>query len=383
MDNQTNPADGAGKTLIVPPADQLPRIVAADKEGLLAALAKKIDTFEQDVSTPLGRAAMKSLAFQVSTTKTALVRIAAGLTEEWRKSTAAVNAEKKIIETRMDALRDAVRQPLTDWENAEAKRVRDHEDALAALVKEPAWGRTETAAEIGTWVDHLQNLPERDWQEFAHRFEATLTRELARARAAHQGAIQREADAAELVRLRALAEEQEQQRKQQERVDREARIAAEAAEVARKEAEDKAARKAQEEREAAERRAREAQEALDRAERDRKDADERAQKALIDAERDRIRAREQAEANTRAAVEAERARVREEAEAKRAEDSRRAADIAHRKAINNGAVDAIVGLLVDIGTMKTFGETDVERRVAKAIVEKIARGEVPNVSINY
>ncbi|MBL8999402.1 MAG: hypothetical protein JNL44_19280, partial [Gemmatimonadetes bacterium] len=144
-------------------------IIAADKNDLLGKLAEKIEAFEPDVSTVQGRKAIASLAAEVASTKMDLIRLGKGLTEGWRKSTAAVNAECKIIEERMDQMKVQVRAPLTAFEDAEKARVAGHETALAAIEALGQFDGNPTADEITQRIALLNDLPDRDWQEFNDR----------------------------------------------------------------------------------------------------------------------------------------------------------------------------------------------------------------------
>jgi hypothetical protein len=115
------------------------------------------------------------------------------------------------------------------------------------------------------------------------------------------------------------------------------------------------------------------------AERDRLATEERARQAAAQAKRDRIAAEERAEQQRLAAIEAERARVEGERIRQEAETRRREADKAHRAAINRAARDAIIKVIRSVAG----SSSDQETTTAKAIVEAIARMEVPRVTISY
>lgn len=343
-------------------------IIAADKDDLLGKLAEKIKAFEPDISTTNGRKAIASLAAEVASTKMSLIRLGKGLTEGWRKSTAAVNAECKIIEERMDKMKAQVRAPLTEFENAEKARIGAHEAALAAIEELCRFDHGPTADEIGIRIKALKNLPTRDWQEFCDRAVKAYEAAECRLLDMRDDAAQREAEAADAARI--LAEENERQRQAaiQEQREREERIAAKAAERARLEAE----RHAEMERQAAAKREQDARERAAKAEADRQaaaEAAERRERELIaKAERDR-----------QAAVEGERKRVADEAAAAQAEADRRAADKAHRRAINREVVDALTGIEC---TQDGQGER-LSAEIAKTVVTFIAMGKVPHCRIEY
>lgn len=157
-----------------------------------------------------------------------------------------------------------------------------------------------------------------------------------------------EAEAEELKRLREAAAEVEAERLRLAEVERQ-RVADEAARA--KAAED-----------------------IARAERATQEAQEAAARAAEQAERDHAEAvKRAAEQATREAEAREQARRTEEARkaaAKQAEDDKRAANLKHRKAVNNAAKAALLA--------EGFDEKQAER-----IVVAIASGRVPAVSIHY
>lgn len=253
--SETQTAEPTASTaLVVVESRLLPTIVAHDKDDILGTLAAKVAAFKPDISTPTGRAAMRTLAHEIRRGKADLIRIGKSLTEEWRKQTKAVNAECNIIEERMDALAEKVRAQLTEWENREKARVAAHEEFLAAIKRMAEVPYDMPPDEIRHRLHLLDtgSFRKRDWQEFRERYLEALETAVNSLRMALAAAEKAEADARELERLR--AEEAERQRQEQERLqrEREERIAAEAAERAKQEAEAKAAREAEQVRQEAE-----------------------------------------------------------------------------------------------------------------------------------
>lgn len=376
-------------------------------EDVLTRLEQQARAEPTDISTVAGRKAIASLAYKVARSKTALDALGKGLTDEWRQRTDAVNAERRLIRERLDALADEVRQPLTDWENKDKARIAAHERALAAIPETPDyWTHPSSSAEIRQRLDYLLAYPERDWEEFSQRARAALTAEIASTEAYLAATLEREAAEAEAARL--AAEEAERQRVEAARLqaERGARIAAEAAEQARLAAEQKAAQEAAEaaqaaenarleaERAAAAERARierEAREAAEHAARERLAVEQREAQALAVAreaeakhaeavaqaaavaervERERVAALAEAERQRTEAIEVERRRQVEE-QARAARDAeKRAANVAHKTRINREILAALMRL-------------NLIEDEAKAVITAIARGEVPHVKIEY
>jgi colicin import membrane protein len=274
-----------------------------------------------DVTTDKGRKAIASLSGKVSSSKTAVEKPGRDYLRKIKELPKTIEAELREFVTLMDKLRDDVRQPLTDYEadQARIKAEKETEEARKALL-------------IQIENDH----------EIALLLNEKFDRELAEKKAADEKArIEYEeiiaANAAELARQALLA------RQEQER--RDAQLAIERAQ-----------------REKAEAEARERQAKVDA------DAREAAQKAAAElaikqaaekAERDRL----QAIADTEARI------AREKAEAD-AIAAKQAANKANQKKKNNEAKYAIMNLGLD--------ETK-----AIELITAIARGQVPNITINY
>lgn len=353
-----------------------PVMVLTDRQKFNAfyeAIKRETDALEVDLTTEKGRKAIASMAYRVAQTKTAIDAAGKLLNEEARARINVIDASRREIKQQLDELRDEVRRPLTEWEEAEDARVIRCQDVLAHLRQAASVGYEETAAEVRVRLDGVKAL-EFDEVEFnGYGPQAMSLREQAvDALAAAVARLDREeAERAELEKLRAEAAEreaeaarvaaaQEAARKEAEelRLYNERRAAAEKAEAERIEAaREEAAAAAQREAEkvaAAERERieREHEEAL-AAERRRTEEVERAAQA----ERDRLAAQETAR---KAAAEKEAA-----AQAKREANQR------HRSAVMRAAKEAV---------MKAG---PVDEDTAKAIVLAIAAGNIPAVAISF
>lgn len=344
--------------------------------GGVEAIIGKVETEARsqaaglDISRAKDRAALRSLAAKVASSKTALDEMGKSLSDEWRKKAEAIHADRRVIRDRLDALKEEVRKPLTDYEEAEKARVAAHEQALVDLQAMAAFATEPNSAQIRERMEAFVNRPAREWQEFADR-AAAVDDEVARALATMlETTTRREAEAAELERLRREQAEREQR-------ERDERIAREAAEGARLEAEARARaeqeRIEREAREAAERAAAEQR----RIEQEKAEAERRAaaaEQARLDAiakaEADAKTAAEAAERRRLQAIEDERTRVAAERAAQEAEARRREADKAHRAKINGEALAALV----------TAGLSEA---AAQTAVTAIAQGKVPHTRIAY
>jgi len=392
--------------LTVLPTASLPTILAADDKDILGGLAKNLAGYEPDASTPAGRTKINSVKRLIGAAKMDFFRLADTLMEDAKKTIDGVRSERKIIEDRMDAMRDQIGRPLVEYQARENARIEAHEVALAAIPESEGYGQTETATELRVRLDYLDRYPHRDWEEFKSRAQKALQAEIDRTARLLAAAEKREVETAELERLR--AEEAERQRLEAveaQRV-REERIAAEAAEAAKATAEAEAERREREaeerasatllaareaaeaERTAAAVREREVAEALARAETERLASEERARlleerERLVaeENEKRRLAAAELAEQQRIAAIEAERQSVAREAAKQRAEDDRRAANKAHRASINREVLADLVEAIND----NQGGELSEEKTVdvAKAVIVAVALGKVRHVRVEY
>lgn len=310
-------------------------------DAMLSSLEAKVRSVQTDISTPAGRAAIKSLAHQVARSKTAFDEMGKELVSEWKAKSKAVDKERARVWDRLEALQTEVRKPLTDWEDAEADRIRQHDAALAEISMLQIFGDDATSHDISDRLDQLASMPNRDWQEFKARAEKLRSETFAVLTVHKDKAVKREAEQAELARLRAEQAEREQK-------ERDDRIAAEAADKARLVAEAKAAREAQEAADAATAETR-------RLEAERKAADDRAAKA---------------EREAAAAVEAERKRVADEAARDAAETAKREANEKHTRKINNQIIDDLM----------TAG---LDQDSAQMVVVAISHGSIRHTKITY
>lgn len=308
-------------------------------DPLIELIEKEARSLVPDVTTKKGRDAIASMAHKVARSKTYIDNAGKDLVAELKALPKQIDESRRVVRERLDALKDEVRRPLTEWE-AEQERIKA-EEAMNALHAE--------ALEMNIKFD----------QELAAKFEAD-----------HEMALLMDKDidreradkAAEAERQR-IAREEEIKRQVEEKAKREA------AEKAQREIDAAAAR----EREAIlakERAVRERIEAQQRAEREQREAAERAERekqAAVEAER--RKAQEETDRIRREAEQREQARLAEE-KRKAEEEARRAADVEHRRGINTAAVQA----LIDQG---------IPYEWAKACIIAVALGKVPATTIKY
>lgn len=309
-------------------------------DPLIEAIEKEARSLIPDVTTKKGRDAIASMAHKVARSKTYIDNAGKDLVAELKALPKQIDESRRVVRERLDALKDEVRRPLTEWE-AEQERIKAEEAMLALHVEALAMNEDfdrQLAARIES--DHEMALLMNDAFD---REQAEKKAEAERQRIAREEEIKR------------LAEEKAKR---------------EAAEQAQREIDAAAAR----EREAIlakERAERERIEAQKRAEREQREAVERAERekqAAVEAER--RKAQEEADRIRREAEQREQARLAEE-KRKADEQARREADVKHRKAVGTEIVKALLA------------NTSLTREQAIEVLTAVKDGRIPHTGISY
>lgn len=385
----------AEKELIVAPPQETALAVYSAEKGLepwLQQIRVKIDEFlavVPDLKTVKGRKEIASMAYEVARTKTAIENKGKELSAEQKKVPGRIDAERKRVWDILESWQKEVRKPLDDWQAAEDARIDRHNERLNWLkTLADDLGELNSLQLKGLIAEAEGMQLGSHWEEFEVEAANAKDKVLTTLRAALLKREQFEAEQAELGRLRKEAEE----RAEQDRI----RLAQEAAvELERQRAaqEQQAERDAAAKREqdlkdqaaaqqrAAEQAARDAESAAERQRLELKLQAEQAERQAAQAEASRIAAEQRAEqeraaAQVRADHAAEQARqaeIQRQADAKAEEQRQQQArerDQAHKIKIMSEAKEALMSM-------------SITEELAKAIVLKIARREVPNITINF
>ncbi|ENH0789501.1 hypothetical protein ABVS56_003118 [Escherichia coli] len=298
-------------------------------DPIIEAIEKEARTLVPDLTTKKGRDAIASMAHKVARSKTYIDNAGKDLVAELKALPKQIDESRRIVRERLDALKDEVRRPLTEWE-AEQERIKA-EEAMNAMHAE--------ALEMNIRFD----------QELAAKFEAD-----------HEMALLMNKD---------FDRDREEQRRLAEQAQRERdeRLKQEAAEQARRDAEAK--HKA--EIEAAARREAEEKARAELAERQRIEAEQRAAREKQEAEA-------RAEREKAAAVEAERLKAKQAEDARLAEEKRladeqakREADVKHRKTVGTNIVNALTS------------QTSLTREQAIEVLTALKDDLIPCAKIHY
>ncbi|MDT9669362.1 hypothetical protein F6S25_21680 [Klebsiella pneumoniae] len=298
-------------------------------DPLIEAIEKEARSLVPDVTTKKGRDAIASMAHKVARSKTYIDNAGKDLVAELKALPKQIDESRRVVRERLDALKDEVRRPLTEWE-AEQERIKAEEAMLALHVEALAMNEDfdrQLAARIES--DHEMALLMNDAFD---REQAEKKAEAERQRIAREEEIKR------------LAEEKAKR---------------EAAEQAQREIDAAAARE------------REAILAKERAEREQREAAERAERekqAAVEAER--RKAQEEADRIRREAEQREQARLAEE-KRKADEQARRESDVRHRKAVGTEIVKALLA------------NTSLTRDQAIEVLTAVKDGRIPHTGISY
>ncbi|HBW2929290.1 TPA: hypothetical protein MEW53_002370 [Klebsiella pneumoniae] len=298
-------------------------------DPLIEAIEKEARSLVPDVTTKKGRDAIASMAHKVARSKTYIDNAGKDLVAELKALPKQIDESRRVVRERLDALKDEVRRPLTEWE-AEQERIKA-EEAMNAL--------------------HVEALAMNE--DFDRQMAARIESD-------HEMALLMN-DAFDREQAEKKAESERQ------RIAREEEIKRQAEEKAKREA----AEQAQREIDAAAAREREAILAKERAEREQREAAERAERekqAAVEAER--RKAQEEADRIRREAEQREQARLAEE-KRKADEQARREADVRHRKAVGVEVVKALMA------------NTSLTRGQAIEVLTAVKDGRIPHTGISY
>ncbi|HFD4444562.1 TPA: hypothetical protein ACF3PM_002405 [Klebsiella pneumoniae] len=298
-------------------------------DPLIEAIEKEARSLVPDVTTKKGRDAIASMAHKVARSKTYIDNAGKDLVAELKALPKQIDESRRVVRERLDALKDEVRRPLTEWE-AEQERIKA-EEAMSALHAEALAMNEEFDRQLAARIesDHEMALLMNDAFD---REQADKAAEAERQRIAHEEEIKRLAAAAAAREV-----EQRAQREREEAAHREAVLKAQA----------------------------------EQAERDRIAAEQKAEadkQAAVEAER--RKAQEEADRIRREAEQREQARLAEE-KRKADEQARREADVKHRKAVGTEIVKALMA------------NTSLTRDQAIEVLTAVKDGRIPHTSISY
>ena len=309
---------------------------------LITGVREKVKEFQSlnlTTERKKDRDKIKSFAMKIVKTKTYIDKARLAFVKDRKALLKIIDQEGKHFRDTLDDIKDEVRKPLTDWENAEKIRI-------------------EKERELEMFnIDHGEAIAENDI--------FNRERELEKKEAAI-----------------AKAEEEKRQKEEAERIakeqkEREERIKKEAAEEAIKIAEAAAAKKIAD----ALQKEKEAREAAEKLEQDKIEADRQEKIRVEKDKQDKIEAKQQADRDKKAAIQKAKDEFDKQAMLKKEADNRekvaikakadaKAADRKHQASVNN----KILAGLSKVG---------VDEKLGKKIIEAAVRGQIEGLVVKY
>ena len=124
-------------------------------QSLFDRIAEQARSVVPDLSTDKGRKAIASMARKVASSKTAFDAHGKELKEQYTAITSKIDADRKLFRDQCDALRDEIRKPLTDWENADKQRIIDIEVRINGLKQQFS---SSLSVDIQNDIDRIQAI---------------------------------------------------------------------------------------------------------------------------------------------------------------------------------------------------------------------------------
>lgn len=298
-------------------------------DPIIEKIEKEARSLVPDVSTKKGRDAIASMAHKVARSKTYIDNAGKDLVAELKALPKQIDESRRIVRERLDALKDEVRRPLTEWE-AEQERIKAEE--AARIKAEEDRKKFESDHEIALLMNDKHDREVAEKKAEAERQRIAHEEELKRQAAEQAKREAEEKAAAELAAAKKREEDAIAARAQAELLAKQERERAEYAAAA----------------------------AVARAEREKQEAIE-AEKRKAQEEADRIK--REAEAKEAARL-AEEKRIADE-------KAKREADVKHRKAVGTEIVNALTA------------NTSISREQAIEVLKALMDGLVPRTQINY
>jgi hypothetical protein len=345
--------------IVIQPADLEKVFVKNGLDPFIELIKKEVEDIVPDLSTAKGRKEIASRARWVASKKVIIDKAGKEFISKLKAQIQPIDAERKRMRDILDALRDEIRQPLTEWEEAEKEKKRKEAERIE-LIKDriqaikdylPKRHLTDipihqaTSDQIETALEKFRELDMETFQEFKEEAVNAWNDKNEELENSLKFTQEKEKLAAEKKKF----EDEQKAAKQKER---ERKIREEAAEKARIEAE----KKAQAERDTLKEKEVQAKLKAEQAEQEKKLAAEKAEK-------DKKEALRLAEEEKQKAIEEERLLIEREEEAKRLENEKRQADETHRSKINQEVYDSLLSA--------GFAEATANKIIEAFVFEKI------------
>ena len=132
-------SEGTETTALVPITET--DILALYRGDGITGLVSRIVTEAKSLVLPApdtekGRKAIKSHAYKVAQAKVMLDNAGKTVTDDWKKQSKAVDEQRKTMRDTLDALKEEILQPVTEWDAEQARIAKEKADEEARIAEE-------------------------------------------------------------------------------------------------------------------------------------------------------------------------------------------------------------------------------------------------------
>ncbi len=183
---------------------------------VISDLSEQAAAFTGDVSTQEGREARKSFAYRLTRSKTILDDKGAELNKPLREKIDAVDKVRRDMKAKIDQMVKDVRAPLDKWESDEQARINGLNQKIKLIRDSMSFFQEPSVKDIDDRLGQLDYLNGVDWQEKSYEAVPLLAEAINSLKLRRVSAEVREAEQAELAKLRAAQAERDAQDKARE-----------------------------------------------------------------------------------------------------------------------------------------------------------------------
>lgn len=156
---------------------------------------------------------IRSMAFEIAKTKTGLDRMGKEFIANQKKYLNSIDQKRASLWDQLEELQHEIRKPLTDFEDREKARIKDHQDSMESIRQLLYFPNEPSVDEIESRIKFCHELEKRDFQEYNEQMRSIATGAQERLSEKLAQVIKAEEDAAELERLRAEKAQRDEQKR--------------------------------------------------------------------------------------------------------------------------------------------------------------------------
>lgn len=194
--------------------------IFSEQDGLKPIIDKikeEARSFVPDLSTKKGRDQIASMAFKVAKSKTYLDGLGKDVVAEWKAKSKLVDNSRRQMKEELDLLRDEVRKPLTDFENAEKERVEKLQGKLDTFKRLQTLTVENTVFVLEDELEKLEQIKDFDqFEDFKLRIENEINKSVIHIKGLIEKRKVIDAEKAELEELRRKQAETDRIRREEE-----------------------------------------------------------------------------------------------------------------------------------------------------------------------